>query len=94
MTRAIRPQLSAYRPAEPTATCGHEDHATPARATVHLWLHDGGEDSTVLACAGHLPVARLAGRVVAEHPVGDLCEMPGTGWGREVNACVPLEDGA
>lgn len=88
MTRGERPQLAGYRPAEPTATCGHQDHARPEAATVHLWLRDGGEDSTVLACRGHLRTARLAGQPVQEHPVGAECEMPGTAWDRDRNVCI------
>lgn len=83
-----RPQLSVYRPAEPTATCGHEDHASPTPATMHLWLRANREDNTALACAEHLPVARRAGRLVMEHQVGPQCEMPGTAWDQANNTCM------
>lgn len=86
-----KPRLAGYRADHEHATCGHQDNADrscPEPAVAHLWLREGGEDSALLSCVAHLPVAQCSGQLVLQHQVGPQCEMPGTAWDEDANVCI------
>lgn len=61
-------------------------------ATLHVRTDtDEYRQVALSTCDRHAPIARVAGRFVAEHEHALLCGLPGTLWAEVENVCV-LDD--
>lgn len=76
-----------YSPHSGLPACGQQ-------ATRHVLTADDRYGPVGLpTCDTHAPTARLAGRLLAEHPFAGWCGFPSTIWHLALNRCV-LDDSA
>lgn len=81
--------LYSFRPGDPQ--CGKP-------ATLHVMVDSDvptADDGRVSlpTCDEHAPIARAAGRFVAEHPHAGVCGLPGSVWLPDANVCVIDDSG-
>lgn len=64
------------------------------RAAVHVMTVSAAYGLVALpACEGHAPIARAAGRLVAEHAHEGWCGFPGARWHEDLNVCLIDDSG-